>query len=194
MTWPRIAVGSALLGAAAIAAAGSFDPGSGFASAGIRLARASFEGPVNADVVHVVDGDTFEARAAIWLGQSIEVRVRIAGVDAPELRARCDAERIRAEAARDWLVRRIEGAEVRLSEVHYDKYGGRVDATVRDGTGDVGAALLASGLARPYHGGRRGRLVRGGLGRRHRFCHLAQTRPERTYDLRKRRFSCGISA
>lgn len=68
MALPRLAVGSALLGAAAIVAAGNFDPGSGFASAGVRLARASFEGPVNADVVHVVDGDTFEARAAIWLG------------------------------------------------------------------------------------------------------------------------------
>jgi endonuclease YncB( thermonuclease family) len=156
MAWPRLALGSALLGAGVIAAAGSFDPGSGFASAGIRLAAASFEGPVNADVVHVVDGDTFEARAAIWLGQSIEIRVRITGVDAPELHARCDEERTRAEAARDWLVHRIEGAEVRLSEVHYDKYGGRVDATVRDGHGDVGAALIAAGLARAYRGGRRG--------------------------------------
>lgn len=156
MAWPRLALGSALLGAGVIAAFGSFDPGSGFASAGIRLAKASFEGPVNADVVHVVDGDTFEARAAIWLGQSIEIRVRIAGVDAPELHARCDAERVRTEAARDWLVRRIEGAEVRLSEVHYDKYGGRVDATVHDARGDVGAGLIAAGLARPYRGGHRG--------------------------------------
>jgi endonuclease YncB( thermonuclease family) len=156
MAWPRLALGSALLGAGVIAAAGSIDPGSGFASAGVRLARASFQGPVDADVVHVVDGDTFEARAAIWLGQSIEIRVRIAGVDAPELHARCDEERVRAVAARDWLIRRIEGTEVRLSEVHYDKYGGRVDATVHDGRGDVGAALIAAGLARPYRGGRRG--------------------------------------
>lgn len=156
MAWPQLALGSALLGAAVIAAAGSFDPGSGFASAGVRLAKASFEGPVNADVIHVVDGDTFEARAAIWLGQSIEVRVRIAGADAPELHARCDEERVRAEAARDWLIHRIEGSEVRLSEVRYDKYGGRVDATVRDSSGDVGAALIAAGLARPYHGGHRG--------------------------------------
>lgn len=152
MAWPRLALGSALLAAAA----GSLDPGSDFALAGTRLAKASFQGPVNADVVHVVDGDTFEARAAIWLGQSIEVRVRIAGADAPELHARCDQERIRAEAARDWLIRRIEGAQVRLSQVHYDKYGGRVDATVRDSGGDVGAALIAAGLARPYHGGHRG--------------------------------------
>lgn len=155
MAWPQLILGSALLGTAAIAAAGSFDPGSDFAVAGVRLAKASFEGPVNADVVHVVDGDTFEARAAIWLGQSIEVRVRIAGADAPELHARCDEERARAEAARDRLIHRIEGAQVRLSQVHYDKYGGRVDATVRDSSGDVGAALIAAGLARPYHGGRR---------------------------------------
>jgi endonuclease YncB( thermonuclease family) len=156
MAWPQLAWGSALLGAAVIEAAGIFDPVSDLAPPGIRLAAASFAGPVDADVLHVVDGDTFEARAAIWLGQSIEVRVRIAGVDAPELHARCDEERTRAEAARNWLAHRIEGAEVRLSRVHYDKYGGRVDATVRDSGGDVGAALIAAGLARPYRGGRRG--------------------------------------
>ncbi|HEY4125465.1 MAG TPA: thermonuclease family protein [Rhizomicrobium sp.] len=156
MAWPQFFMGSALLGAAVLAAVGAGDPHSDLAPPGMRLASASFEGPVRAEVTHVVDGDTFEARAAIWLGQSIEVRVRIAGVDAPELHARCDEELARAQAARDWLIKRIEGGEVRLSSVHYDKYGGRVDAVVRDSGGDVGVALIAAGLARPYSGGHRG--------------------------------------
>ena len=87
-----------------------------------------FDGPVQAHVMWVVDGDTFEASAQIWLGQAIDIRVRILGIDAPELHARCDDERTRAEAARDYRVRRIEGGEVRLSAVRYDKFGGRVDA------------------------------------------------------------------
>ena len=156
IVWPPLFVGSALLSAAVLAATAASDPQTDLAAPGLRLASASFEGPVNAEVTHVVDGDTFEARASIWLGQSIEVRVRIAGVDAPELHARCDEELARADAARDWLVKRIEGGEVRLSSVHYDKYGGRVDAVVRDSRGDVGAALIAAGLARPYSGGHRG--------------------------------------
>ena len=114
-----------------------------------------FQGPVTAHVDRVIDGDTFEASAAIWLGQQISVRVRIEGVDAPELRARCDSERSRAEAARDWLVRRIEGGEVRLSAVHYDKYGGRIDAAVADTRGDIGESLVRAGMARLYDGGHR---------------------------------------
>lgn len=114
-----------------------------------------FEGPVRATVTRVIDGDTFEASAAIWLDQQIVVHVRIAGIDAPELRARCDAERQGAEAARDFLARRIAGGEVRLSRIRYDKYGGRVDAAVADDRGDIAQALLRARLARPYDGGRR---------------------------------------
>jgi endonuclease YncB( thermonuclease family) len=149
-------MGGALLGAGIVAAVSATDPASDLAAPGVRLAAAVFDGPVRADVVRVVDGDSFEARAAIWLGQSIEVRVRIAGVDAPELHARCAAEREAALAARDWLIQRIGGAQVRLSALRYDKYGGRVDADVGDSGGDVGAALIEAGMARPYHGGRRG--------------------------------------
>lgn len=156
MAWPQLFAGSALLSAVVLAATAASDSHTDLAPPGVRLAAASFEGPVRAEVIHVVDGDTFEARAAIWLGQSIDVRVRIAGIDAPELHARCEEELARAQAARDWLANRIEGGEVRLSAVHYDKYGGRVDAVVRDSGGDVGAALIAAGLARPYSGGHRG--------------------------------------
>ena len=114
-----------------------------------------FPGPVSAHVVRVIDGDTFEASADIWLGQQISVRVRIAGIDAPELRARCDAERMRAEAARDYLSKRIAGGAVKLSAVRYDKYGGRVDAAISDMRGDVGEAMVRAGLARLYDGGHR---------------------------------------
>ena len=119
------------------------------------LAAEALDGPVAAKVERVIDGDTIEVRAAIWLGQSLTVRVRIDGVDAPELKARCTDERKMALAARDFLARRLEGAAVKLTRVVYDKYGGRVRADVEDGNGDIGRALLAAGLARPYHGERR---------------------------------------
>ena len=121
----------------------------------LTTAETNFEGPVRAQVVRVIDGDTFDASARIWLGQAIEVRVRIMGIDAPELHARCDAERQRAEAAREYLARRIEGGEVKLTSVRYDKYGGRIDAAVADAGGDVARAMLKAHMARPYEGGRR---------------------------------------
>jgi endonuclease YncB( thermonuclease family) len=121
----------------------------------LTTAETSFEGPVRAQVLRVIDGDTFDASARIWLGQAIEVRVRITGIDAPELHARCDAERQRAEAAREYLVRRIEGGEVKLTSVRYDKYGGRIDAAVADTGGDIARAMLKARMARPYEGGHR---------------------------------------
>ena len=119
------------------------------------LAAEALDGPVAAKVERVIDGDTIEVRAAIWLGQTLTVRVRIDGVDTPELQARCADERKLALAAREYLARRLEGASVKLTRVVYDKYGGRVRADVADGNGDIGRALLAAGLARPYHGERR---------------------------------------
>lgn len=135
--------------------AGIANPGSDAAPSAYRVAAAAFDGPVRAEVVQVIDGDTFEAAAQIWLGEAIDIRVRIEGIDAPELHARCDEERVRAEAARDFLSRRLAGGEVELSQVRYDKYGGRIRAVVRDGSGDVGRAMIAAGFARPYHGERR---------------------------------------
>lgn len=120
-----------------------------------HLAAAAFDGPVRARVVRIVDGDTFEASAVIWLDQAVTVRVRIDGIDAPELNGDCAAERDKAAAARAYLEARIGSGEVLLSAVSYDKYGGRVRARVADGKGDIGEALVANGLARPYRGGRR---------------------------------------
>jgi micrococcal nuclease len=143
----------ALPGVAAALLLNSGAPENGFD--GAQLAATTFDGPVSAHVERVVDGDTIEVKADIWLEQSVTVRVRIEGVDAPEMEARCSAERERAEAARDFLIRRIGGSEVQLSQVVYDKYGGRVRASVSDSSGDIAEALLRKGLARPYHGGKR---------------------------------------
>ena len=116
-----------------------------------RLVAESLAGPISALVERVVDGDTIEVKARIWLGQSLTIRVRIDGVDAPELQARCSEERRMALASRDYLARRLLGAEVKLSRVVYDKYGGRVRASVADGQGDIAQALLTP----PYGGERR---------------------------------------
>ena len=120
-----------------------------------RLAAEALAGPVSAVVERVVDGDTVEVRARIWLGQSLTVRVRIEGVDAPEARSVCADERRLAQAAREFLSLRLLDRQVTLARVVYDKFGGRVRAEISDADGDIAAALLAAGLARPYRGERR---------------------------------------
>jgi endonuclease YncB( thermonuclease family) len=72
-----------------------------------------------------------------------------------------------AAAARERLVHETT-PQVRLTEVEGDKYYGRVEAdvaTVPDGL-NLSEAMLKSGLARPYDGGRRGD-----------WCGLASLRP-----------------
>lgn len=119
--------------------------------------REVLPGPVPAELVRVVDGDTVLVSARIWLGQRVTVSVRLAGIDAPEMRGRCASERARARQARDFLARRLAAGRIALADIQYGKFAGRVVARLLDGDGaDLGAALLAAGLARPYAGRRRG--------------------------------------
>jgi endonuclease YncB( thermonuclease family) len=109
-----------------------------------------------ADVLRVIDGDTFEARVHVWPGIDITTKVRLRNIDTPELRARCPEERAKAEAAREALRILLEEGGTMVMRVSLDKYGGRVVAEVGTRTTpDVGAAMIAQGLARPYTGGRR---------------------------------------
>ena len=110
-----------------------------------------------AEVVRIIDGDTFEARVRVWPGLDVDTKVRLRNIDAPELHARCADELAKAQAARAALETILAAGGVTISRVGIDKYGGRVDAVVatRD-TADVSAALLTGGWARSYDGGRRG--------------------------------------
>lgn len=109
-----------------------------------------------ADVLRVIDGDTFEARVHIWPGMDVTTKVRLRGIDAPEMKARCDDESAKAQSARDALVAMLAEGDVRVDNVGLDKYGGRVlaDASTRS-VQNVSQALLETGLARRYGGGRR---------------------------------------
>jgi micrococcal nuclease len=114
-------------------------------------ASETLAGPYGADVLRVIDGDTVEIRIHVWLGQDVTTHVRINGIDAPELHGRCPGERKAAEAARDHLARLLGDTPVRLTNIHRDKYGGRVDASILLPTGrDVAAAMLSAGHARPW--------------------------------------------
>jgi endonuclease YncB( thermonuclease family) len=107
-------------------------------------------------VVRILDGDTFDARVSVWPGIDISTRVRLRGIDAPELKARCRDEQASAQAARDALAHMLGEGAVGIFDVTPDKYGGRVlaGASTRR-TADVATALLQAGLVRPYGGGRR---------------------------------------
>ena len=92
-----------------------------------------------------VDGDTLRCGAE---------RVRVVGLDTPELQGRCAAETRLAERAKARLAALVaEG--VSLQPQGRDRYD-RLLAVVRDRAGrDLAAVLIREGHARPYLGGQR---------------------------------------
>jgi endonuclease YncB( thermonuclease family) len=108
------------------------------------------------DVLYAIDGDTFEARVHLWPGMDLKTRIRLRGIDAPELKAQCAQELKMAEAASDALRGLLTAGAVTIYNIGPDKYPGRVVADVATArTPNVSAALLAGGFARSYTGGHR---------------------------------------
>ncbi|RAI41895.1 hypothetical protein CH341_20720 [Rhodoplanes roseus] len=107
------------------------------------------------DVTYVVDGDTFDARIHVRDDRVVTGRVRLRGVDAPELHGQCDAERAMAEEARTLLRRLLAEGGVAISAPGEEKYGRVLADVATRKTASVAAALIAAGVARPYDGGHR---------------------------------------
>ena len=116
-------------------------------------AKEVLQGPFPFEVLEVIDGDTFRARVTIWMGQKVDVKVRLKGVDTPDMNGKCDAEKELARAAKKFAANWLATHPAQLIRVHYGTYAGRVLATTRDATGaTLSAALLSEKLAKPYRG------------------------------------------
>lgn len=92
----------------------------------------------------VVDGDT------LWLDGE---KIRLVNIDAPEVKARCRAESVRAAEATHELARLVDRHPLRIAREGADRYG-RTLAAISTAEGDVGDILVARDLAMPW-GGRR---------------------------------------
>ena len=108
----------------------------------------------NAKVIEVIDGDTIDVEARIWLGQTVKVRVRIDGIDTPELQGKCEDERKKAKEAKR-LLESVIGTSVELRHIRYGKYSGRVVSRVIIKGVDVAGLIIKAGLGRIYHGEKR---------------------------------------
>lgn len=114
-------------------------------------------GPVAAELIRVIDGDTVLVSAMPWPDHHVTTYVRLRGIDAPELKSRCPAIRSAAEQAQSTLTDLLNASPVvALTDISGDKYYGRVVAalTLADGS-DPAEALLSAGLVDPYRGGRK---------------------------------------
>ncbi len=87
------------------------------------------------------DGDTFRAT------------FRIANIDTPEIKGECDAERQLAQRAKVFTERFLAQGNIEIRQSGIDRYGRVLAVVSREGS-DLGEALIAEGLARPWKGKR----------------------------------------
>ena len=98
-------------------------------------------------LIAVIDGDTLDAACPHRL------RIRLANIDAPEARA-CPLEAASAKRALFWLAQ----GNLAVFPLYQDRYG-RTVAHVSTASRDLGAALVATGHARPWPHDNRGRAL-----------------------------------
>ena len=99
--------------------------------------------------IRVIDGDTFDAELGLPRGQGFYIRVRLADIDAPELRGKCKREKSLASAAKSFVADWLSVPPVKLTVRGRDRYG-RLLAAVESGRGDLSRALIEAGLVQVY--------------------------------------------
>jgi endonuclease YncB( thermonuclease family) len=108
---------------------------------------------VPALVLGAYDADTITVEAHPWPQVSIDTKVRVLGVDTPEIRGACPAEKSLAEAARDYVRDLLIGKWVTLRLITLDKYGGRFVASVEVEGESLTRLLIEKDYGVAYWGG-----------------------------------------
>lgn len=108
------------------------------------------------EVSSIYDGDTFRATVRAWpeiIGERIGIRIN--GIDTPEMKGKCAAEKTLAREAKQHTVALLRRAKVvELRNMKRGKYFRIVADVYADGV-SVGQSLIGSGLAVPYDGGKK---------------------------------------
>ena len=109
-----------------------------------------------AEVTSIYDGDTFRANIPDYppiVGQHMSVRIY--GVDTPEMRGKCEQEKMLAGKAKQYTVKKLRSAKtIELRNMQRGKYF-RILADVYTDGHSVGEGLVREGLAVVYDGGKK---------------------------------------
>ncbi len=124
------------------------------------LANVTNDGRYEWPVLRVVDGDTLDVHLPGLPPELQPVKIRVRGIDTPEIRGKCASEKEMARKAKAFTAGKIEEAQasaqpIAFANVDWDKYGGRIDADVAVGGKSLADMLVLAGLARRYDGGKR---------------------------------------
>lgn len=102
-----------------------------------------------AKVTRVIDGDTLEAAIDMWPEITILTRVRVYGVNTPEIRSKDLAEAKRAFIARRFTADQVLNLPVELTVYGKDSFG-RVLCSVKFEGKDLAEELIKNGHAVEY--------------------------------------------
>ena len=114
-------------------------------------------------VIKIIDGDTIDAQVDLGFKVHHNVRIRLFGINTPEVRTRDAEEKVRGKAATERVRELLSGADRLILKSHgVGKFGRclgeitvvnfRVD---EDEIKDLTQTLLAEGHGVPYFGGKR---------------------------------------
>ena len=108
------------------------------------------------EVTSIYDADTFRVNIKGWpdvVGQRMSVRVL--GVDAPEIRGKCELEKKAARRAKQFTVQKLLSAKkIELRDIQRGKYFRLLANVYVDGK-SLAQALIREKHARKYDGGKR---------------------------------------
>lgn len=105
-----------------------------------------------AELVRVVDGDTYDLKIDVGFHSTFASRFRLSGYDTPEMRSGSDFEKEKAreatEFAREWWKRRLDVAYVRTHKS--DSFGRWLAEVYDEDHRTLGRSLAALDLAVPW--------------------------------------------
>jgi endonuclease YncB( thermonuclease family) len=112
-----------------------------------------FGSAVVSEVTSIYDGDTFRVNIAGWPDiAGHHVPVRVFGIDTPEMKGKCPAEKEGAQKAKQFTVEKLRsGKKIELRNLRRDKYF-RLLSEVYIDNNSLAEMLIKAGLAIPYDG------------------------------------------
>lgn len=103
----------------------------------------------NCTINNIVDGDTIDCTIDLGFYIKYETRIRLYGIDTPELKDSDPIIRERAMIAKQYLVDTILGKTGTIMTYKKDKYGRFLGTIMVDGI-NINETLIKEGYAREY--------------------------------------------
>jgi micrococcal nuclease len=108
-----------------------------------------------ATILNVVDGDTIDVFIDLGFNHFFKDRVRLMGINTPEINSKIAEERLKAASAKKFLQDNfvLNSKIYKIKTYKDDKYGRLLAEVFMDDGQTINNKLLSQGLAVPYTGG-----------------------------------------